>query len=177
MKLRCLLLLLGMLPFLAWGAEVGPTRAKTMVEPSRPLLLRMYNGERGTLLIKNARITVAEPGKPDQVACAETVMVLLSVRRGESREMELLPLDKLQECLSQSGYRVPPGARPVEAAETPVCSTCVPADNGGEAAVAVPFSVRLEMSCPGILQEYWTFTNYLFFQYPPKGRPILIRPQ
>lgn len=175
MNPRRLLWILGMLPFLAWGGELGPTKAKTVVDQPR-LLLRIYNGESGTLLVKTARIAVAEPGSSsDKPACATTVKVAQTVRRGVSKDMELLPLEEFAECASQGGYRIPVGARPLEASESPICKACVPEEDGGGAMVAIPFSVRLEMSCPGTLQEYWTFTNYLFFQTPPKGRPILLQ--
>ncbi len=176
MKSLRLLILLGMLPLLAWGAEVGPTRAQTVLDLPHPLLLRVYNGERGTLLVKRARIQVADAGNPDRVGCMQPVDVMRSVKRGEARDVELLDLKKFEECLSLAGYRVPPGSWPVEIAETPVCAACIPAEKGGGDVLAIPFSVRLVMSCPGTLEEYRSFTNYLFFQYPPKGRPILLQP-
>lgn len=168
-------LLLLLLPLLAWGAEVGPTRAKAVLDASRTLMLRVYNGERGTLLVKRALIRVAEAGNPEKTACALPVDVVRSVKRGTSRDMELLPLAKFEECLMQAGYRVPPGAQPVEISETPDCAACVPMESGGDEVLMIPFSVRVVMSCPGTLEEYRSFTNYLFFQYPPRGRPILIQ--
>jgi len=171
MKHAALLLLL--LPLLAWGAEVGPTRAKAVLDSPNPLLLRVYNGERGALLIKRARIQVADAAVPERAGCVQTVEVMRSVKRGQSRDLELLDLRLFEECLGRAGYRVPPGSRPVEIAETRVCAACVPPESGGEAVLTIPFSVQLVMSCPGTLEEYRSFTNYLFFQYPPKSRPIL----
>jgi hypothetical protein len=160
--------LLALLPLAVTGEEYGGIHARAVLDLSRPLLLRVENGERDTLLLKNARVLVMFQGMPRRVACAESVKLLKSVQSGTSRDVELLSLDRFAHCLNLGGYTLPAGAVPVEIGTTAVCEACV----AGDEVVAIPFSVRFTLKRPGVIEEHRAFTNYLFFQRRKDKQPI-----
>ncbi len=165
---RRFLWLLTLLPLAAAGGDLGAIHARAMLDLSRPLLLHVENGDRTTLLLKEAYVQAGFLNQPEKLACSEKVTLMANVPGMAMREVELLSLDRFAQCLNRGGYRMPAGAIAVGVGATPVCEGCV----AGEEVVTIPFSIRFSLKRPGVIEEYRAFTNYLFFQRPKGAQPI-----
>jgi len=167
-NVRRLLGLLTLLPLVAAGQDAGGIHARAVLDLSRPLLLHVENGDRTTLLLKEAYVQAGFLNQPEKLACSEKVTLMANVPGKTMREVELLPLDRFAQCLNRGGYRMPAGAIAVGISAAPVCESCV----AGEEVVTIPFSIRFSLKRPGVIEEHRAFTNYLFFQRQQGAQPI-----
>lgn len=169
---RAWMLLSGLAVSLAAGAD-DSIRLRTLLDLDKPLLLRVENGRKVPVLVTSARVIICSRNKPENIVCNLDAQRFDAVPPVSSRDLALTPLERFADCLNQAGYSVPPGALPVEIAETPKCPDCEPE---GGAVTAIPFTVRTSLQYQGALEDTRTFTNYLFFQVPGGENPITFRP-